>query len=79
MQTGSSKSLIGWKSWKNHLCPSMGLNGGSVAMDSGSQNGDDYFLVSIKIYGTVRMQKRQPLYWPPHLTSSPPPRFKIPG
>jgi hypothetical protein len=20
--------------WKNHLCPSMGLNGGSVAVDS---------------------------------------------
>ncbi len=35
MQTGSSETLIGWKFGKNHLCPSMGPNGGSVAMDSG--------------------------------------------
>jgi hypothetical protein len=33
MQTSSSETLI---SWKNHLCPSMGPNGGSVAMDSES-------------------------------------------
>ncbi len=33
-QTGSSKTLIGWKSGKKHLFPSMGPNGGSVAMDS---------------------------------------------
>ncbi len=33
MQTGSSETLIGWI-WKNHLCPSMGPNGGSVAIDS---------------------------------------------
>jgi hypothetical protein len=29
MQTGSSETLIGWKS---HLCPSMGWNGGSAAI-----------------------------------------------
>jgi hypothetical protein len=34
-QTGSSETLIGWNSGKNHLCPSMGPTGGSVAMDSG--------------------------------------------
>jgi hypothetical protein len=31
-QTGSYGTLIGWK---NHFCPSMGPNGGTVAMDSG--------------------------------------------
>ncbi len=35
MKTGSSETLIGWKSEKNHLCPSMGQNGGSVAMENG--------------------------------------------
>jgi hypothetical protein len=34
MQTGSSGILIGWKSGKTLLSPSMGPNGGSVAMDS---------------------------------------------
>jgi hypothetical protein len=34
MQPGSSETLIGWKSGKNHLCPSMEPNGGNVAMDS---------------------------------------------
>ncbi len=33
MQTGSSGSLIGWKSGQT-FCPSLGPNGGSVAMDS---------------------------------------------
>ncbi len=32
--TGSSGTLIGWSIWSNHLCPSMGPNGKSVAMDS---------------------------------------------
>jgi hypothetical protein len=35
MQTGSSETLIGWKSGKETLCPSIGPNGGSVAMYSG--------------------------------------------
>jgi hypothetical protein len=35
MQTGSSGTLIGWKSGKTmHFCPSMGLNRGNLAMDS---------------------------------------------
>jgi hypothetical protein len=33
MQVGSDETLIG-EIWKNHLCPSMGPNGGSVAMES---------------------------------------------
>jgi hypothetical protein len=35
-QTCSSETLI---RWKNHLCPSMGPNGGTVAMDSGLKHG----------------------------------------
>jgi hypothetical protein len=31
----SSETLIGWKSGKKHLYPSMGSNGGRVAIDSG--------------------------------------------
>ncbi len=37
MQEGLKLDLLrlSWlEIWKNHLCPSMGLNGGSVAMDS---------------------------------------------
>jgi hypothetical protein len=34
MQTGSSGTLIGWKSGQTTLVPSMGPNGGSVATDS---------------------------------------------
>ncbi len=37
MQTGSSETLIDWKSGKNHLCSSIGPNGGIAAMDSGSE------------------------------------------
>ncbi len=31
MQNGSSETLVGWKFGKNHLCPSTGPNGRSVA------------------------------------------------
>jgi hypothetical protein len=33
MQTGSSETFIGWKPGKT-TCPSLGPNGGSVAMES---------------------------------------------
>jgi hypothetical protein len=35
-QTSSSETLI---DWKNHLCPSMEPNGGTMAMDSGLKHG----------------------------------------
>ncbi len=34
-QTGSSGTLIDWKSGQATFCPSIGPNGGSVAIDSG--------------------------------------------
>ncbi len=34
MQTGSSETLIDWKSDKNNLCPFMGPNRGRLAMGS---------------------------------------------
>jgi hypothetical protein len=34
MQTGSSGTLIGWKSGQTTFVPLMGTNGGSVATDS---------------------------------------------
>jgi hypothetical protein len=33
--SGSSETLIGGKSRKNHFCPSIGPNGGTVTMDLG--------------------------------------------
>ncbi len=43
MQTGSSETLIGWKSGKN-LCPSVGdrMQGASVATDSGGGGGSGW-------------------------------------
>jgi hypothetical protein len=36
------------ENWSHHFCPSMGPNGGSVAMDSGKQMGETWFGLEIE-------------------------------
>jgi hypothetical protein len=38
MRISFSETFIGLEIWKNHLCPSMGPNVGSMAMDPESRN-----------------------------------------
>jgi hypothetical protein len=51
MQTGSSETLIGWKSGKTTFVPLMGPNGGRVAMDSEvSKNNELHFAAVSRIF-----------------------------
>jgi hypothetical protein len=50
--------------WSNHFCPSMGLNGGSVATDSGLQNlrlGEMFSKKSFNYIG-IWMSARVPIF-----------------
>jgi hypothetical protein len=62
-QTGSSGTLIGWKSGQtsNHFCPSMGPNGGSVAMDSEKTDDHIQFSTVSILYSRVLLLTDEPL------------------
>jgi hypothetical protein len=62
MKTGSSETLIGWKSEKKPLCSSMGLNGGSVALDSViKSNTVTHFKIISGLQNSLQNHRRVPV------------------
>ncbi len=60
MQGGKKNWILPkrWEIWPNHFCPSMGPNGGSVAMDYVSTH-DSSFLNLISTENNLRMHRME--------------------